>query len=103
MKCTRPQPKSWEELFSCATVDYPYLKFTDSIHKSPALKREPFDKTIAKSANELCRILNWYMEVANEQGHDSTPAKEIFSTYFPEVGHRFQANQKLISTNFMNR
>ena len=82
VESTRPEPKSWEELFSCVAADYPYLKFTDSIYRNPTLKREPFDKSIARSANRLFRILNWYMEVANEQGYDSKTAKEIISTYF---------------------
>lgn len=82
VKLIRPQPRSWQSLFASAREDYPCLLFSETIHESPALISEPFDRTISQSANDLFSILNKYMEVANEHGHESLGAKEIISTYF---------------------
>ena len=103
LKIVRSQANSWKQLISFAAEDYPNLKFLDSIHEHKALRREPFDKTVARAADSLLGKLNRYMEVAIRDGHDSASAKKIISDYFSGSRALFSAESPTNQNKFRRK
>ena len=81
-KQTRPTPKTWLEFVTYAQKDYPFLRLPNSIYENPALKRQPFNRTMAEATNRLLDILNRYVEIANEYGRNSEDANNFVTDYF---------------------
>ena len=100
VKSVRPQANSWEQLVSFAAEDYPNLKFSRSICEHQALKREPFDKTVARAADSLLGKLNRYMEIVGRDGYESASAKEIISDYFSGSRALFSAESPTNQVKF---
>lgn len=76
----RPAINSWKELIDRAKADFPHLTFLDSLLEP--LEGEPFNATIASTANKFFDILNTLKKCFDEKGNRTKTGEEILENYF---------------------